>query len=209
MSDTKRKIKYVLKYLSSIFTWALFVILISFAILLAYYFVTSKLGNKGGIKSQPAFSIYTIVSGSMIPTINVYDVIINVKVDDPSSLEVGNIITFKSTSSISYGMTVTHRIKDIQIVDGEYQYITKGDNNMIQDGAPALYSNLIGRAVLRIPYLGKIQFFVAKPIGWVSIVLVPALFIIISDVIKIIRVSKIKKNADKYNNNIVNINNKN
>lgn len=202
---TKRKInyKYILKFLSTIISKAVFIILLFCAVILAYYFVALRLYASKGSKYAPPFSIYTIVSASMTPTINVYDVIINTKVNAPTDIKVGDIITFKSTSAFSYGMTITHRVKDIQIVNGEYEYITKGDYNPIADMAPAKYANIIGIARIKLPQLGRIQLFVASKYGWLLVVVIPALYIIISDVIKVIKLSKIKSDAEKENKSLV------
>ena len=124
---TKKKYSknYIFKYLSTICSWTLFIYLLLIAAFLLFYFVNIKILNRNKI-SQP-ISIYTIVSGSMIPTIDVYDVVVNVEVESPEDIKIGDIITFISQSSISRDLTVTHRVKDIQVVNGEYQYTTKGE----------------------------------------------------------------------------------
>lgn len=195
----RQKIKGIIKYLSSVISWSLFVVLLLCALALGYYYVSMQISKTKGKGYEPPFSIYTIVSGSMIPNIKVYDVVINFKVDSPTDIKKGDVITFISTSSISVGKTVTHRVNDIQIVNGKYQFITKGDNNLSTDGAPALYENVIGKAVIRLPQLGRIQFFVAKSYGWLLVVVVPALIIIIEDVLKLIKLSQVKKDAQKVN----------
>lgn len=188
--------KSVINYISTVITWSVFVILISFAMVLTYYFVALKIYEKKGEAYAPPFSVYTIVSPSMTPLIKVYDVIVNLKVDNPSDLKVGDIITFKSTSALTYDMTITHRIDDVQIVNGEYQYTTKGDANNISDMSPALYKNVIGKARLKLPGLGKVQMFVASKFGWFLAVIVPALLILMSDITKLYRIN----NARKYGN---------
>lgn len=189
--------KYILKYLATIFSWALFVILLTLAVFLIYYFVSVKIINKG--KTSVPLSIYTIVSESMVPTINKYDVIINLQYDSPKDVEVGDVITFISTSWISAGKTVTHRVVDIQIINGEYYYTTKGDNNPIQDSSSAGFKNVIGQAVIRLPQLGRIQAFVASKFGWLVVVIIPAMYVIIKDVAKLIKLKNLQKAADKEN----------
>lgn len=186
-----------MKYLSTIFSWALFVILISIAVFLFYYFVSVKIINKG--KSNVPLSIYTIVSTSMVPTINKYDVIINLQYDSPSDVEVGDVITFISTSWISAGKTVTHRVVDIQIINGEYYYTTKGDNNPVQDSSSAGYEKLIGKAVLKLPQLGRVQAFVASKFGWLVVVIIPAMYVIVKDIAKLIKLKNLQKEADAEN----------
>ena len=192
---------YIFKYLSTICSWTLFIYLVLIASFLLFYFINIKIINKDKI-SQP-ISIYTIVSGSMIPTIDVYDVIINVKIDSPEDIKEGDIITFISQSSISENLTVTHRVKDIQVVNGEYQFTTKGDNNIIQDSAPATFDKVIGRAVLRIPQLGRVQTFIASKFGWLVIVILPALYIIFKDIVKLIRISKLQKESNEAKNKAI------
>ena len=203
MKGTRINYKYIKKYLGNVITYSIFVILVLCALALSYYFVSSRIIHKEK-GDNPAFSIFTIVSPSMTPKIKVYDVIINTKVDRPQDIKVGDVITFKSTSPLSYGMTVTHRVKDIQIINGEYQYITQGDANTIADFAPALYSNVIGKAKVRLPGLGRIQLFVSSKFGWLVVVVIPALIVIISDIMKLVRISRIRKSATKFNEEMVN-----
>ena len=198
-SKTRVDFKYICSYLSMICAKSFFVLLLLCAGVLAYYFVCLRLSRIKGDKYAPPFSIYTIVSASMTPKIKVYDVIINVNVDSPTDIKVGDIITFTSTSAFTYGMTITHRVMDIQIVNGEYEYVTKGDFNDSADLAPAKYSNVIGIAKLKLPQIGRIQFFVASKWGWLIVVVLPALYIIVGDIIKLIKLTKIKRNADEVN----------
>lgn len=200
---TRVDFKYIMNYLAIIISKAIFVILVLCALFLAYYFLSIKVFSQKGSKYEPPFSIYTIVSASMTPKIKVYDVIINVKVDKPTDIKVGDIITFRSTSAFTYGMTITHRVMDIQIVNGQYEFITKGDFNPIEDMAPAKYENVIGIAKVKLPQLGRIQVFVASKFGWLFVVVVPALYIIISDIIKVIRLSRIKNDAEKENKKLI------
>lgn len=205
MVTKKMKIKSIINYVCSVISWTLFSILIVCAVLLAYYFVSMKLYIAKGDKYKPFFSVYTIVSPSMVPTINVYDIIINKTVNNPTDIQKEDIITFTSTGVLSNGLTVTHRVQDITTnkETNEYEYITKGDNNLIADDAPAKYSNLIGKVILRFPGLGRVQAFVGSKLGWLVVVIIPALIIIIQDVLKLIKVTKYKKIADIENERLV------
>lgn len=205
MNTKSIKIKSYLNYIGSVISWTVFVILLSCAFLLAYYFVSLKLYDAKGSKYRPIFSIYTIVSPSMVPTINVRDIIVNKTINDPKVINIGDIITFKSTGVLSNGLTVTHRVQDININEStqEYEYTTKGDNNLIKDDSPATYSNLVGKVILRFPGLGNLQAFVASKFGWLIVVIVPALYILIADVFKLIRVTRMKNKASIANKKVV------
>lgn len=206
MVTKKMKIKSIINYIFSVLSWTLFSILIICAVFLAYYFAAMKLYIAKGDKYKPFFSVYTIVSPSMVPTINVYDIIINKAVNNPTDVQKEDIITFTSTGVLSNGLTVTHRVKDILIDEqtNEYEYVTKGDNNLIKDDTPAKYSNLIGKVILRFPGLGKVQAFVGSKFGWLVVVIIPALIIIIQDLLKLIKVTRYKKQADIENKRVVN-----
>ena len=126
MITKKMRIKSILNYIGSVISWTLFSILIICAAFLLYYFVSLKLYEAKGSKYKPFFSVYTIVSPSMVPTINVYDVIINKTVKKPTDVKVSDIITFESTGVLSHGLTVTHRVQDIYYDESasDYEYVT-------------------------------------------------------------------------------------
>lgn len=202
-SKKSRKIAYIVKYIFTIVSWSFLVLLFLVIGLLGYYFYALKVYEEKGYEYAPIYSIYTIVSPSMVPTINVYDMIINFKVDNPLELNKDDIITFKSTALISEGLTITHRINDVQLVNGEYQYITKGDNNSAIDPSPALYKNIIGKTAFRLPGFGKIQKFISSSGGLLLIIIIPALLLIISDIYKIIKFKNIKGKSTIANSKMV------
>lgn len=191
----------VVHIIFKILSWALFVILLLIAIFLLYYYIANKIYIKKGTGYEPKFSIYTIATGSMVPNINVYDAVINMRVDDPNDLKVNDVITFRSTSPLSPNLTITHRIKEITTDEsGNVCYVTKGDANNVEDAACAKFENVIGKVIIRIPALGHIQRFLASGAGWLLCILIPALVIIARDIMKLTRLSAIKDNANKITN---------
>ena len=196
---TLKKIKQVLNYIGKILSYACIVLLVLIGIFLVYYMSTvQKAKNDPNFK--PVVSLYTIVSGSMEPTILVYDVVLNRAVNSPEEIKVGDVITFISTSSISEGLTITHRVQDIKIVNGEYEFVTKGDYNPTADSSTAKYYNVIGKVAFKIPQLGRVQFFVASKAGWFFVVLLPAMGVIVYDVIKLFKLLGTKTTSDKIKN---------
>ena len=178
--STFKKVKKVLNYISKILSYASIVILVIIGSFLLYYLFTMQ-KNKNNPNFKPEVSLYTIISGSMEPAIHVYDVVVNFAVKSPEDIKVGDVITFESTSSISKGLTVTHRVQDIRIINGRYEYVTKGDNNPVADSSTAKYENVLGKVAFKIPQLGRVQFIVASKAGWFLIVLLPAMGVIIYD----------------------------
>ena len=188
----------ILKFISGIISWTILVILVIVAGFLLYYFVSVKLYAQKGEAYKPAFSLYTILSPSMEPNIKVYDVIFDVNVDSPEDIKEGDVITFISTATLTKGMTITHRV--VQVIQDEngYSYMTKGDNNLANDGAAVPFDNVLGKVLFKIPQLGRVQEFLGTKGGWLIVVVIPALIVIISDILKIFRLQSSKNQVESY-----------
>lgn len=197
-NETMYNLKGIFKYISTVVSWTIFVLLIIIGILLIYYYISSKLYAVYGEKYEPKFSVYTIVSPSMEPTIKVYDVIVNTRVDNIDDIKVNDVITFISTWEINSGMTVTHRVVGSKVLDdGSKCLITRGDNNTGDDQSCVKEGNILGVTRAVIPGLGKIQFFLASSMGWLFVIIIPAIYIIIKDVCKIFKLKGEIKEEDK------------
>ncbi len=189
--ETRLNFKGLFKYISTVVSWTVFILLCVVGILLVYYFISVRLYATHGEKFEPKFSVYTVVSESMEPTIDKYDVIVNTKINSIDDVKVNDVITYISTWQVNYGMTVTHRVIGTKTLDdGSKCLITRGDNNTSEDPICIKKSNVIGVVKAVIPSLGRIQFFLSSSIGWLLVVLIPALYIIVKDILKIFNLSK-------------------
>lgn len=190
---------YLYKIVSKFLTTACSIILVILLIVGAamFYFNTKvKAYDKKGLEYTTPFGLYTIISGSMEPNVEVYDVVIAID-EDINKIKIGDVITFISTWDINYGMTITHRVIDISRTEmGEVQLTTKGDNNPTSDGSTVTQKNLVGKVVGRIPQLGRLQFFLATKMGWFLVVFIPAIIIIILDGMKILKLYVLKNQID-------------
>ena len=199
----KNNLKGFFKYISTVVSWTVFVLLLIVGVLLIYYFVSMRLYATNGEKFEPKFSVYTIVSESMEPNINVYDVIVNTKVDKPSDIKPNDVITFTSTWQVTYGMTITHRVVGTKkLDDGSICYITRGDNNTQEDQACVKENNVIGKVKAVIPGLGRVQSFLSSSMGWLLIIIIPALYIIVKDIIKLFKLAKEVKEEQEEKNKV-------
>lgn len=188
--------KLISGFLSVICTIILIVLLIVGALMFFFNMKAKSYKDKGLDYTSP-FGLYTIISPSMEPNVSVYDVIVAVD-QDISKIKVGDVITFISNWEINYKMTITHRVIAIsKNENGEYQLTTKGDNNGSPDGGTVTQSNLVGKVVGRIPQLGRLQFFLATKMGWFLVVFIPALIIIIVDMIKVFKLYVLKDQIDE------------
>lgn len=188
------KIGDFIKFIGKTMAYVILCLLFLITAFLIYYMSSSAIAAKKGEK--PAIGLYTIVSPSMEPFIKVYDVIIDRKVKPKEELKVGDVITFYSSSLNTDGYTITHRIYDIKISDGKTYYITKGDNNQSVDVGSISRENIVGKMVYKINGLGKIQFFLSSKLGWILIILIPALCFILYDLNRLNKIFKIKQKID-------------
>ena len=115
------------------------------------------------------FRNYTILTGSMEPKIYPGDLVI-VKKENPNDLKVGDIITF---NKVDENIVVTHRL----IAEKDDGFITKGDNNNVQDDGILKKQDVIGKVVLTIPKIGYIFVFFAKPLVIAAILIILGLSI--------------------------------
>lgn len=191
----EKGIKKVLVKIISILSYICLTILILIAVFLLYYIISNQIARVKGTK--PFISLYTIVSPSMEPNINIYDVIIDIRVKDDKDIKLGDIVTFYSNSINTGGYTVTHRIHGIYDNSGTRYYITKGDNNQSPDDGTITINNIVGKVRLVIPALGKIQFFVSSKFGWILIILIPAIGIVLADIKKLIKIFRIREQIEE------------
>ena len=190
--------KKVVHFIATVLMYSICLIMIIIFLVFVINFIDKQHNIKANNSKKDLFSAYTIVSPSMVPAINVLDVVVTMRVDDPNDLEKGDIITFNSTDYRYSGVLVTHRIVDIEETSsGEYLFTTKGDNNNTQDSSRISFDKIYGRVLFRIPKIGYIQYYLSSVLGWVAIIIVPAVMIIGYDIYKLIKtIRSSDKNSD-------------
>ena len=125
-----------------------FILLIIF--LYNIFLITKTTLDNKETKGIFGYKAYIITTDSMKPTIQAGDIII-VKNIEEEKLKLEDIITFKRDENI-----VTHRLVDIQETEQGKKYITKGDNNNVNDYKEVQYSEIEGVKVLVIPRVGNL-----------------------------------------------------
>lgn len=124
----------------------IFLVIILYNVVLLYMSYIDKFDT-------PSFYIYKaylISTESMEPELKKGDAIIIKKVAE-DQLRVNDIVTFKINGEI-----ITHRIVRIDEVNSEKFYITKGDNNNVEDSDELRFSDIEGKKIIKIPHLGNV-----------------------------------------------------
>lgn len=110
---------------------------------------------------------YVVYSGSMEPKIPTGAVVFTK--EGAYSPETGDIITFHNEDTV-----VTHRV----VKKEEGTFITKGDANKNADPIPVAKSQIIGRVVFCLPYLGYIIYFLKARIPFTAVCIMAGLSVI-------------------------------
>ena len=189
-----KKKEPLIKLILGVISYALFIWLLLVGIVLLVYVADIKIKAARGDNSTPTYNAYVVLTGSMLPDIQVYDVVVTKKME-PKNLKEGDIITFASSDTRFAGTIITHRIikKYYDAEKKEYTFQTKGDNNNVADSALVQSNNIFGKVVLKIPKLGYLQEFLASRGGWIIAILLPCLAVISYDIIKLTKGLRRKK----------------
>ena len=100
--------------------------------------------------SLGGYRIFVVATGSMIPKYQVGDVIL-VKETDTNKIQVGEDVTYRGETGSVNGILVTHRVKDIEEIDGQRVFHTQGIANNLED--PVVYAHQINGVVQSKMYI--------------------------------------------------------
>jgi len=112
---------------------------------------------------------FIIVSGSMIPTIEIGDVVI---IQDANKASVGEIIAFRRDSTV-----IVHRVIKEMNVNRKIMYQTQGDNNNMADLELVDMQNIEGVYTGKIPWVGNILMFLYNNLAFVVVVIILILIV--------------------------------
>lgn len=122
------------------------------------------------------FSVKIVKSGSMEPAIKTGGIVV---IRPNQSYGVGDVITFGKDTKTQ--IPTTHRIVEV----AGSSFITKGDANDTVDPALVKKSDVRGKVIFSLPYVGFILDFARKPLGFILLVGLPASLVILDEIVKI------------------------
>lgn len=140
------------------------------------------------------YSFYRIATDSMTPSLEVGDIILSKRVKDFSSLELEDVITYNCEKGKMAGMSITHRIVEIDEVDGEFTFQTQGTKQGAKvDEYPVEEHQVEAVMVCEIPLLGKLVTLLLKPYIFFIIIIVPLIVCLFFEVKKLVVICKNKE----------------
>lgn len=141
--------------------------------------------------SLGGYSIYTIITESMVPKYKVYDMVISKEINT-KEIQVGDDVVYQGKKDDFAGKIVTHRVIKKEIKQGKTYFHTKGIANDIED--PLVEDNqILGKVVYKSRILSIISKVVNNPYGFYFVVFVPFAILLVMEVIDIIEERKEKK----------------
>lgn len=147
---------------------------------------------------------HPVSSESMVPTLNVGDLIV-VRGIDAKLVTVGEIIVFHSPRN--HDMLIVHRVVGVNSQGGKLYFETKGDNNPSRDswypypGVPE--TGLVGVVIGKIGYIGYIILALKEPLGMSVIVMLTAVVIIYEFILPAMRQSRKPKSQESSANQAI------
>ena len=143
-------------------------------------------GRNNGVANLMGFIPLTVESDSMKPTFSKDDLIICREVDDINSLKEDDVITFWT---IIDGKKVknTHRIVGINEAENTKSFVTRGDNNQVDDTLPAYAGDIIGKwTEFKLTGIGKFFSFLRTKTGFFVCILIPMAIFFLFELYKFI-----------------------
>lgn len=128
----------------------------------------------------PGYDILMVRSGSMVPYLNVGDMIVTGPMDGPVNGEIkpGTVVTYEFQEDL-----ITHRVKEI---DGEL-LMTQGDAVEDPDPWEVTLSDVKGVFLFKIPSIGYVTSFIQTKTGWFLTIIIPGALLtlwLVKDIVK-------------------------
>ena len=146
-------------------------------------------------RSLFGYKMYIVNTDSMAATdFSAGDLIFTKQVSDFSSLKEGDIITFVSQNSESFGETITHKIRGITVdIQGNPGFITYGTTTGTNDETVVTYPFILGKYQTALPKVGTFFQFLKTPQGYIVCILIPFLLLIIYQGLNCVKIFKLYK----------------
>lgn len=187
----KEKFKKIFKIIKSIINTIIVLVVLSFVLIVCLQRFS---GNKISFFN---YRIFTVVTGSMEPKYKIGDILI-AKEKDPSEIKVGDAISYLAEKGEIKNNVVTHEVVNItKNENGEYLFHSKGLVNLVED--PVVHEKqLYGVVVYKTKLLSYIRKIISTDVGMLLLVIIPILYIIISEMIAML-IEKEEKRREKGN----------
>lgn len=173
--------KKALSIIRTVLIWLVILLAVSMMVFTVISVTTFNRNDRSlfGVK------MYIVNSDSMAATDFKAGSLILVKEVDPSTLQEGDIITFMSQDTDSFGETITHKIRTLTTdAEGNPGFITYGTTTGVNDDTVVTYPYVLGKYQRQIPGLGTFFNFLKTTPGYFLCIFTPFMVIILYEGVK-------------------------
>lgn len=179
------QMKKILNMVKTVVVWMIVVL----AVFMMIFTVVSVTTFNRNDRNLFGFKAYIVNSDSMAATDFKAGDLILVKETDPSLLEAGDIITFVSQDSNSFGEVITHKIREKTVdANGEVGFVTYGTTTGVDDETIVTSLYILGKYEAKIPYMGTFFSFLKTPTGYFVCIFIPFMLLILHQGINTVKV---------------------
>ena len=182
--------KKALNVIKTIITW----IVVAVAVGMMLFTITSVNTFNRPDRNLLGYKAFIVLSDSMSATdFSAGDLVLS-KAVDPFTLQAGDIITFSSQNTESFGETVTHKIRTVtRDESGDLAFVTYGTTTNTDDEALVTAPFIIGKYQTSVPKVGTFFTFLKTVPGYICCILIPFLVLIILQLINFIKIFRAYK----------------
>ena len=168
--------KKTIGQIANIIVWIITVIA---AVVMIFTIVSTSVVNRND-KNIFGYKFFIVLSDSMSATdFSAGDIVVSKKVD-PTTLKEGDIITFQSENSESYGEIITHKIRSVtKDSEGNLGFVTYGTTTNTADETIVSGSLVLGQYKFHIAKLGTFFNFLKSTPGYFICIFVPFMVLIL------------------------------
>jgi signal peptidase len=132
-------------------------------------------------------NLLVVLSQSMEPNIPMGSIVVSQPVAAADEIGVGDVITFQAPGPDGDPALITHRVVEVLGGGIGVRFRTQGDAVEDPDMSLVSSSDLVGRVWLSLPLVGYLIAFIRTPVGYLTIVGLPAALLILSEWVEILR----------------------
>ena len=176
--------KKAINIIKTTFVWLVVVL----AVAMMIFTIVSVTTFNRNDRNLFGYRAYIVMSDSMSATSFDAGSLIFVKEVNPYTLQPGDIISFISQDTESFGETVTHMIRKVtRDANGDLAFVTYGTTTGVDDTTLVTTPYILGKYEFDIPHLGTFFNFLKTPQGYIICIFVPFMILILYQGINCVR----------------------
>lgn len=176
--------KKALRVIKATMVW----LIVALAVFMMVFTVISVTTFNRNDRDLFGYKAYIVNSDSMAATDFAAGDLIFVREVDPNTLKEGDIITFLSQDTESFGQVVTHKIRKATTdAQGSPGFITYGTTTGVDDAVVVTFPFIMGRYETHLDGVGTFFNFLKTPQGYIICIFIPFMLLIMYQGINCIR----------------------